>query len=551
MDWPSRQQGMNKTQALLIVTLATCLPYGVQAASPTFSSDVASIVFQNCTTCHRPNSSAPFSLVTYDDVRKRADTIRAVLDDGYMPPWKPIDHGIEFANDRSLATHEKQTLLDWIDVGCPEGDANETPPPPKFQDGWSLGKPDLIVPMNGQFDVPADGPDIYRSFVFPLNLPENKWVKAVELRPQARSTVHHAIFFLAPERAARAVDGKDGKAGISGMGFLSGFGGGGTQRRGVLGGAGKLLNRFQRNDATDDNNQATPVFNRSLGGYVPGATPNLLPGDLAMTLPLGSDIVMQTHFHPTGKPETEKAELALYFADRPPARPIIPVMVPPVFGFGLKLKVPAGESDYRMSDSFTLPVDTQAIGVSGHAHYICREMQLTATLPDGSSMILLQIDDWDLDWQDQYLFKRPVDLPAGTVLKTELIYDNTADNPENPFHPPQEIGWGRGSNDEMGSVTLLTVPMKDDDSTTLRDATRDYIVASLMNQSSDDMVAMLMQLDNDHDGKLQANEAPPRLNKQIFGLLDTNKDGALESAELKRFVSLFSGLRSVGTNIQQ
>ena len=250
-----------------------------------------------------------------------------------------------------------------------------------------------------------------------------------------------------------------------------------------------------------------------------------------MALPSGSDIVMQTHFHPSGKPETEQAELALYFADRPPTKRLVPVMVPPMFGIAEKLRIPAGEKNYVMTDSFTLPVDTQAIGVNGHAHYICRDMKLTARTPNGETLVLLHIDDWDLDWQDQYLFKKPIDLPAGTVLKAEIIYDNSPENPENPFHPPQDIRWGRGSNDEMGSVTLMTVAKNRGEGSALQSAVRKHLTSTFVHA---DLVSILMQFDDDHDGKLQPTETPPRLGGRAFRFLDRNRDKAIDATELFR-----------------
>jgi hypothetical protein len=165
-------------------------------------------------------------------------------------------------------------------------------------------------------------------------------------------------------------------------------------------------------------------------------------------------------------------------------------------------------------------------------------MKLTAGLPNGKSIVLLHIDDWDLDWQDQYMFEQPVDLPAGTVLTSELIFDNSSDNPENPFDPPQEIRWGRGSNDEMGSVTLMTVATRRQDNARLQESLRQYFVKSLVNRSSADLIEMLMQLDNNRDGKLQRSEAPPRLDSAVFGFLDANKDGALTVAELMPVIKL-------------
>ncbi len=512
---------------------------------PTFSADIAPIVYGKCSICHRPDQVGPFSLLTHGDFSRRAQTIRAVIDSGYMPPWKPVNHNLEFANERSLSAEQKQKMLAWIDAGCPEGNAQETPAPPEFTAGWTLGTPDLVVKMNGQFQIPADGPDLYRSFVFPVDLPEDKWVKAVELRPKAKSAVHHAIFFLDTSGHARKKDGADGQAGIPGMGFLGDFGGAIADDNSTSRNGGGLLDRFRGGPARasagdEDNSRIDNALARGLGGYVPGAMPNFLPGDLAMALPRGSDIVMQTHFHPSGKPETEQAELALYFADRPPSKQLVMIQVPAMFGFGANINIPPGEKNYRVSDAFTIPVDTQIIGVGGHAHYICREMKLTAESPDGQSTILLQIDDWDLDWQDRYLFAEPVELPAGTVIHSEIVYDNSAENPENPYQPPQTIRWGRESKDEMGSITLMTVASNEKERPQLQNAVRKHFTETIVNRFSQGpaLAQMLMQLDQNGDGKLQESEAPPRLSGRVFGLLDQDRDGTLDKAELDRLMEL-------------
>lgn len=370
----------------------------------------------------------------------------------------------------------------------------------------------MVVTMNGKYQVPADGPDIYRSFVFPMNLPEAKWIKAVELRPKATSSVHHALFFVDARRTARRLDGKDGTPGIKGMGFLANFGS-------AAGGAGM--------DALG-----------SLGGFVPGTNPNKLPGDLAMALPKGSDIVMQVHFHPTGKVETEQAELALYFADKPPSRRLTSIMLPPLFGFGAKLEIPEGEKDFRISDSFELSVPTRAVGVTGHAHYVCREMVMTATLPGGATKVLLHIEDWDLDWQDQYLFTEPVDLPAGTVLRTEVAYDNSAENPENPHQPPKAIRWGRGSTDEMGSITLLVVAENKKDESALQQAITADFAETFVNASGAQLTKMIMQLDDNHDGTVDKEELEAPTDRGLFALIDGNRNGGLERAEVEQFTIL-------------
>ncbi|MEM9586641.1 MAG: hypothetical protein AAGA03_05120 [Planctomycetota bacterium] len=495
----------------------------VGAAKPTFNEDVAVIVHQKCSSCHRPGQSGPFELLTYKDVASRADTIVAVIDDGYMPPWKLISNDVGYAHDRRLSERQQDTIRRWVESGVPEGDPAQKPDPPTFPSDWQLGTPDLVVQMEGEFAVPADGPDIYRSFIFQLALPEDKWVKAVEMKPNAKSALHHALFFLDSSGVARSRDGRDGRAGLSGMSFL------------------------QRNRDQQDTTGTGGISDRGLGGYVPGTTPAKLPGDLAMFLPKNSDVVMQTHFHPSGKPETEKATLALYFADKPPSRRLAGIQLPPAFGRFAGIDVPAGESHYEIKDSFTLPVAVEGIAIGGHAHYICREMHFEAQLPDGRELSLLTIDDWDLDWQDSYQFANSVSLPAGTVLNCRIVYDNSADNPENPFHPPQRIKWGRESTDEMGSVTLTVVAKRSTDREALQDALRKHQRGSLFagigrsigrgiadraRRAAGSSAALMRRLDTNGDGQLDSSEVPQRLRGIAFGRLDANGDGKINQKEL-------------------
>ena len=489
----------------------------------TFNSDIGPMIHKRCSSCHRPGQAGPFSLLDYKDVAKRAQTIAAVVESGYMPPWKPIDHKFEFSNDISLSTNEKEQLNRWIAAGKPRG-SGDPPKPPTFKDGWRLGKPDFVVKMNGQFKIPASGPDVYRSFIFPVQFPEDKWVKAIEYRPTATSSVHHAIFFIDTSGNARAKDGEDGQPGIPGMGFLGNIGSAAEESPRKSG----LLSRLGKRGSNDSQPQISKALNRGLGGYVPGSAPTRLPGDLAMLLPKGSDIVMQTHFHPSGKAESEQGEIALYFGDRAPSNRLVSVQVPAIFGIATGLKIPAGEANYTIRESFTLPTAVQVIDIAGHAHYICRHVKMTAELPDGTQQILLEIDDWDLDWQGSYQFKNQVILPKGTVLTSELIYDNSADNPENPNHPPKEIRWGRESEDEMGSVTIQTIAVDEKKRPQLESAVGQYVTSSLMGM---DIVDLLMHRDENKDGALQKSEVPSRL-AQRFRLLDRNRDQKLDRDEL-------------------
>jgi hypothetical protein len=256
---------------------------------------------------------------------------------------------------------------------------------------------------------------------------------------------------------------------------------------------------------------------------------------------------MQTHFHPTGKEETEQAELALYFADKAPKHNLVSVQLPPMFGVGAGIDIPAGESNYEVTDSLTLPVDVQAIEVGGHAHYICRQMLLTADFPDGRHQELLRIEDWDLDWQDQYQFADTIDLPKGTVLKAKIVFDNSADNPENPFSPPQRIAWGRESTDEMGSVSLQMIAKNESDRPKLDELnqkrTRQAVQNRVRNQSGVlgglgggqlGRGGMLKLLDRNKDGQLQSQEIPERFRERLLDFLDANGDETLDAQELKK-----------------
>jgi hypothetical protein len=494
--------------------LSTLLTHSVTALAAdnrpvTFAEDVAAIVYAKCSGCHHPGQAGPFSLLTYDDVSKRADTIEAVVSEGFMPPWPPSDAGLLFSHDRRLTEFEKQTLLAWIKADAPEGDPARTPPQPVYPDGWALGQPDLVVTMDGEFQVPADGPDLYRNFVIPVNLPDDRWIKAIELRPRARSVVHHALYFAGESDLARRRDADDDGPGFSGMGF---------------------------------------AVRERLGGYVPGAVPERLPEDLALPLPAGTDLVLQTHFHPSGKPEVEQLTVGLYFAEEAPSRELVAVQIPPAFGRGAGIDIPAGDANYAITDEYELPTDVTAYLVSGHAHYICKAMEMVAALPDGTTRVLLDINDWNLDWQGQYQFAQPVDLPAGTTITTTLVYDNSADNIRNPFSPPQRVKWGRESTDEMGSITLSVVAAPTGDAARLK---RNYLLKNLevlgnaaggsdgqsvLRDQIRERLGRLDQglfdrLDSDGDDVVSASELPPRAQAWAVDLFDIDEDGGVSREE--------------------
>jgi len=425
---------------------AAVSPAGAQ--SVTWSEHIAPIIYNNCTNCHRPGQVSALPLQSYDDVRRRASTVLQTVQSRFMPPWKPEPGWVAYRNERRLTPDQIALITQWMNDGMPRGDQSKEPPAPVFNDSWLLGTPDLVLEMPAAFNVPADGPDIYRNFVLPTGLTSDKWVKAIELKPTARAVVHHVLFSSDTTGTLKAQDGADGQPGLPGLGTI-----------------------FTQQALADP----IAALSGGLGGWVPGTTPSFLPEGIAMALPKGADLILQTHFHPNGAPQTEKTLVGLYFGPQPD-RLLTQLQAPAFFGIRANIDIAAGMKNYKVRGSFTIPADVDAVTVSAHAHYLSKEAKLTATLPTGEVKILLWIRDWDFAWQDQYTFKDLLPLPKGTRIDGELTYDNSVDNLRNPNHPPKRVQWGEQSTDEMGSLILNVVPKVASDIDALRIVSVAYVL---------------------------------------------------------------------------
>jgi len=385
--------------------------------TPTFDADVAPIVFERCAACHRPGESAPFDLLTYRDVAKRASQVVEVTSSRYMPPWLPAK-GRPFANDRSLSEQEVETFRRWAAAGAPEGDPKDLPPAPVWAPGWQLGEPDLVLETE-PFRLAADGSDVFRNLIVPDPLERVRYVRALELRP-GTPAVHHAVVQVDRTASCRALDADDEEPGFPGMSMGS-------------------------SDPPDGH----------FIGWTPGHVPQESAPGMAWTLHPHSDLVVQLHMTRTGKEEVVRPQLGLYFADRPPDRFPFTIVL-----YQEDIDIPAGDPAYAVSDEYVLPVDVVAHGVYPHAHYLGKRALFTARFPDGEVEELLRIDDWDFNWQDEYRYLEPFVLPAGTRLVMEWTYDNSVENPRNPNVPPVRVRFGQRSEDEMGTMSLLVVPVE-------------------------------------------------------------------------------------------
>jgi Flp pilus assembly protein TadD len=397
----------------------------------TFNKHIAPLMFSRCAPCHRPGESAPFSLLTYSDAKKHASQIAKVTRSRFMPPWLPEtlpEPGPKFEGERRLTEAEIAIIQDWTEQGAIEGDPADLPPAPKFTAGWQLGEPDLIVKMPQPYTLQPGGPDVFRNFVLPVSVPETRFVKAVEIRPGNQRVVHHANVLVDRARSSRALEGKDGQPGFAGM----------------------------------DINIESNVFDPD-GHFLfwkPGTVPFVEAGDMSWRLDQDTDLVLNMHLQPSGKPEPMTAMVGLYFTDKPPQR--FPMLLQ--LEHDGDLNIPAGQKDFVITDQLKLPVDVDVLGIYPHAHYLGKDLLALATLPNGEKKTLIHIKHWDLNWQAVYRYEHPVSLPKGSVVSMRYTYDNSEDNVANPNRPPKRVKGGNLATDEMSHLWLQVVPPGKEDS---------------------------------------------------------------------------------------
>lgn len=420
--------------ASLIVLAAATAPRA--AAGPqdvtavTFHADIAPILEARCTGCHHERGDGPFPLQTFAQVRRRATQVAAVIESGYMPPWKPAVDSVPMVGDRRLSAREKALIKGWVSGGLIEGTPLAGGSRAEPADGWLWGAPDLVVSLP-EYVLPAEGGDVFRNFVVAVPFTGTRFVRGLHFRPRNRA-VHHANIRIDATSASADLDAADGEVGYEGV----------------------ILRSAQYPEG-------------HFLGWTPGqAAP---PQDeLAWPLAGRSWLVVQLHMRPTGRRERLAPVIGLYFTDRPPRRS------PAIVRLGRQnLRMAPGQEDFVTTDAFVTPTPATLMAIQPHAHYRARDVRLTAELPDGTQRILLHIADWDFNWQDQYTLAQPLSVPAGTTFRSVYRFDNSAGNPRNPSHPPSEVQWGWRSSDEMADVWLQMVTASDEDQRVLSAAAHD------------------------------------------------------------------------------
>jgi hypothetical protein len=401
---------------------------------PTFTKDVAPILYKNCTSCHRPGEIAPMSLLTYEDARPRAKAIRDEISAGTMPPWHADAKVGHFLNERRLSDADRNTLLRWAAGGAPKGDPKDQPPIPKYTDGWTIGEPDLVLTLPQEYKVPADGFVEYEYMEVPTNLKEDRWVQALEVRPGNRAVVHHVIVYARtpqPERrpaAFRAAQGMDIPAGQSG---------GPEEPEGQKRTRGQSLFPPPRR------------LGPSIGGFAPGTSAAVYEPGTAMLLRAGTTLVLQMHYTPNGTATTDRTRVGIKFA---PAVPKEELRLTALVNGALK--IPAGAPDYSLAAEMTTTADVTLRQILPHTHLRGKSWEYTVTYPDGRNEVILSVPKYDFNWQTSYVFAEPLKLPKGSKLRAVAHYDNSAGNNSNP-DPTVEVHWGDQTWEEMMFSSLV------------------------------------------------------------------------------------------------
>jgi len=394
-----------------------------QVQQVTFNRDIAPILFHACAVCHHPGEAGPFPLLTYSNAKTRARLIATVTAKRFMPPWLPEPQALKFADELRLSDQQIKLIQEWVNQGAPEGASGDLPPAPQFVPGWQLGQPDKIIEAEKPYTLAASGSDMYWNFIFRMPVDRARWLKAIEIRPGDKRVVHHANILVDRGQSARRQEKEPG-GGFAGMEL-------------------KIVS-----EAFDPDSHF--LF------WKPGTVVRPEPDGMALRLDKNTDLVLNIHLQPSGKPERIQPSLGLYFTDKPATS--FPLLLQ--MENDRQLDIPAGENHFVVTDNFTLPVDVDLLAIYPHAHYLGKDLQGLATLPDGTTKTLIHIKRWDLNWQAVYRYAAAVLLPKGTTIAMRYVYDNSAENSANPNDPPRRVVAGNRSSDEMAHLWLQVLPRK-------------------------------------------------------------------------------------------
>ena len=400
-----------------------------QGAAPTFTKDVAPVLYKHCTSCHRPGEIAPMSLLTYEEARPWARSIREKVANGTMPPWHADPAHGKFQNDRRLTAEEKDVISRWVAAGAPQGDSTNLPPRPTYAQGWQIGQPDVVVAMDKAYDLPAQGEIPYQYFEVATNFTEDKWVQALEIRPGERSVVHHVLVYARSPGMTRPPQI--------------------YRQRNPEGPMSPTMMKEMADPELRKEQQAAGMRRGPLMAQTaPGTWTTVYAPGTAMLVKAGTVLTFQIHYTTTGKVASDKTSMGFIFAKQPPAIEMrTNAMLNPRF------MIPAGADNHPVEAGVEFIEDITLYSIVPHTHLRGKSWKHTLTYPDGREEVLLAVPNYDFNWQTQYIFAQPLRIPKGATLKSVAHYDNSKSNKSNP-DPTQPVYWGDQTWEEMQYTAL-------------------------------------------------------------------------------------------------
>jgi hypothetical protein len=391
--------------------------------APTFSKDVAPILYSKCVTCHRPGEVAPMSLITYKDARPWARAIRDKVVSREMPPWHADPAHGSFRNDRSLTPAQIDTIVKWADGGARQGDPSQMPALPALASGWQIGTPDVVFEMPTEFKIPTEGSIDYQYFEVPTNFKEDRWIAAGEVRAGNAEHVHHIIVSVIEPPgntrpnviSVRAIP--DGAAA-----------------------APRALTDAQRAQLATASRRANAI---SLVNWAVGEDAPVYPAGLAKRIPAGSTLQFQVHYTTNGAAATDRSKIGLIFAKQPPKNEIRTALIA-----NAQFTIPPGEANHQIEAEATFNDNVKVWTMHPHMHLRGRDMTYTAIYPDGRQEVVLRVPKYDFGWQTDYWLAQPLSLPKGSKLHVTAHFDNSPANRANP-DPKAAVRWGDQTWEEM------------------------------------------------------------------------------------------------------
>lgn len=403
----------------LLVSTILAAP-ALMAATPEFHKDIEPLLQAHCQSCHRPGEIGPMPLLSYENVRPYAKAIRQAVVSKKMPPFHADNKVQHYSNDISLSAAQIDTIREWVDAGSPEGDKQLAPPARTFTDGWNIGKPDMVIEMPAAYEIPARGSIEYTYIIIPNPLKEDRWVSALEVRPEDRAHVHHIVLY---ERQA-------------GSKWL------GEYPKGVPFVPAPRPGTKQRSSDGDRTAEGS-IADQWLIGYAPGAGASQLPAGTAFRIKAGSDFVLQLHYTTNGTASSDRSKIGLVFSKTPPAKRAFVVNVG-----SNDFVIPPGAANYSAKATVTLNADATMLNAQPHMHVRGKAMNLKAVYPSGETATIFDVPNYDFNWQITYVLEKPMTLPKGTKLEAVGTWDNSANNRFNP-DPKSEVRWGDQTWEEM------------------------------------------------------------------------------------------------------